>query len=75
MICPRCHNEKTEVKTTSKSYTTERYRKCPVCGFAFITLEAMKFDPNLRAMARKTFETNSLFDHDKNPPGGNNPKK
>lgn len=44
MICPRCVNNKTKVVGTVSGTINERFRKCPKCGYHFITNEIIKYD-------------------------------
>lgn len=44
MFCPRCLHEKTYVSGTVKGQTNQRFRKCPHCGYTFLTIEAICFD-------------------------------
>lgn len=44
MWCPRCAHDKTQVVGTVKSTQTERFRKCPECGYTWQTIEIPKYD-------------------------------
>jgi transcriptional regulator NrdR family protein len=41
MLCPECIG-KTRVIGTQSSFETERFRKCPDCGYSFSTIEKIK---------------------------------
>jgi transcriptional repressor NrdR len=47
MFCPYCASEKTEVISTIKGFSTERWRKCKKCGRTFFTEEKPKVDKAL----------------------------
>lgn len=44
MICPKCANEKTQVKGTIKGLVNVRMRICPACGYCFATKEILNED-------------------------------
>ncbi len=55
MWCPRCANPKTTVESTVKSSKTERFRKCPKCGYTWQTIEVMKYDWRARRYLEDLF--------------------
>lgn len=61
MWCPKCEYEHTKVAGTDKSYIVERYRKCPECGFGFMTIETIKNDPEWQELADYSDEEIALI--------------
>lgn len=56
MICPKCAHEKTEVKATIGGLKRRRFRKCPNCGYTFMTIEAVYYDGYWREYAKEINE-------------------
>ena len=56
MLCPRCANDKTEVKAVVKGQTNHRFRKCTKCGYTFQTVEAIRFDDYWKEYAKSSSE-------------------
>ena len=52
MFCPKCGSENTKVVASIKGAVKERTRKCLDCGFTFMTIEALKYDPIWKEYAR-----------------------
>lgn len=46
MWCPQCQGEKTRVVGTESAILVVRFRRCPQCGYGFITCERHDFDPH-----------------------------
>lgn len=57
MWCPKCANEKTRVSATFKSAINERCRKCPACGYTFMTVEAIKNDTYWATYAKHSIKS------------------
>ena len=57
MWCPRCANEVTNVTGTFKGVVNERCRKCPSCGYTFMTIEAIKSDKYWALYAKHSLES------------------
>lgn len=57
MMCPKCAAD-TRVVHTDKGTVNERSRKCPQCGYSFMTVEAIRFDDYWRDYARASMEIN-----------------
>lgn len=64
MFCPRCAYEKTTVEGTVKGCQNERFRRCPSCGYAWQTIEIVKYDWYPK------FYLKSLFDEEENETKG-----
>ena len=56
MFCPKCEYEKTKVIGIDNGYACERCRKCPDCGYSWMTIETVKFDQDLKQYAETSAE-------------------
>lgn len=56
MSCPRCGNDRTKVLKTVKTTIIERLRRCPDCGYIWMTVEVPKNDKYLKSYTRSLLD-------------------
>lgn len=55
MICPKCAAERTVVKATISDTLTQRWRRCPECGYRFVTVELPNYDDSIKEYIKDVF--------------------